>query len=80
MKVRNCAKTYEPFSSCYRDPELDRPSRLSPESWERMVDGQDPANQKLMRLLDENFSNVVLDLRSIATAELTHEACGSARD
>ena len=73
MKVRSCAKTYEPFSSCYRDPELDRPSRLSPESRERMVDGRDPANRKLMRLLDEKFSNVVLDLRSIATAELTHE-------
>ena len=73
MKVRSCAKTYEPFNGCYRDPELDRPSRLSPECRERIVDGRDSANRKLMRLLDEDFPNVVLDLRSVAAAELTHE-------
>ena len=73
MKVRSCAKTYEPLSGCYRDPELDRPSRLSTESREKMVDGRDSANRKLMRLLDEGFPNVVLDLRSVAAAELTHE-------
>lgn len=73
MKVRSCAKTYEPLSGCYRDLELDRPSRLSPESRERIVYGRDSANKKLMRLLDEDCSNVVLDLRSVAAAELTHE-------
>ena len=73
MRVRSCAKTYEPFNVCYRDAELDRPSRLSSECRERMLDGRDSANRKLMRLLDEDFPDVVLDLRSVATAELTHE-------
>ena len=73
MKVRTCANTYEPLNGCYRDPELDRPSRLSPECRETMVDGRNSANRKLMRLFDEDFPNVVLDLRSVAAAELTHE-------
>ena len=73
MKVRSCAKTYEPFRGCYRDPELDRPARLSPECRKRIIDGRDSANRKLMGLLDEDFSNVVLNLRSVATAKLAHE-------
>jgi hypothetical protein len=73
MKVRSCAKTYEPLSRCYRDHELDRPSRLSPESRERMIDTRDSASKKLIQLLDDVFPGLVLDLRSIAVAELTHE-------
>ena len=73
MTVQSCAKTYEPLSRCYRDSELDRPSRLSPECRERMVDGRKSENRKLMRLLDEGFPNVVLELRSVAATELTHE-------
>ena len=55
MKVRSCAKTYEPLSRCYRDPELDRPSRLSAECRERVMDTRDSANRKLTRWLDEAF-------------------------
>jgi hypothetical protein len=73
MKVRSCAKTYEPLSRCYRDPELDRPSRLSAECHERIIVGRDSANGKLTRWLDECFPGVVSDLRLAAVAELTQE-------
>ena len=72
MKVLSCARTYEPFSACYRDPDFDRPARLSPECREKMVNGPNSANRKLMRFLDEHFPNVVRDLRSVAATELTH--------
>jgi hypothetical protein len=73
MKVRSCAKTYEPLSRCYRDHELDRPSRLSPECRERVIDTRDSASRKLIQLLDGVFPGLVLELRSIAVAELTQE-------
>ena len=73
MKVRSCAKTYEPLSRCYRDHELDRPSRLSPECRERVIDTRDSASRKLIQLLDGVSPGLVLELRSIAVAELTQE-------
>lgn len=73
IKVRSCAKTYEPISRCYRDPELDRPSRLSAECRETLIDGRDPANRKLIRFLDEGSPGLLRDLRSTAVAELTRE-------
>jgi hypothetical protein len=73
VKLRSCAKTYESLSHCYRDHELDRPSRLSPECRERMIDARDPANRKLLQLLEGVCPGLVLQLRSAALAELTQE-------
>ena len=73
MKVRSCAKTYEPLSRCYRDHEIDRPSRLSPECREWVIDTRDSASRKLIQLLDGVFPGLVLELRSVAVTELTQE-------
>jgi hypothetical protein len=73
MKVRSCAKTYEPLSRCFRDHEIDRSSRLSSESRERMIDTRDSASRKLIQLIESVFPGLVLELRSIAVAELTQE-------
>ena len=73
VKVRSCGRTYEPLNRCYRDPDLDRPSRLSAKCHDRIIDGRDSANRKLTRWLDERFPGVVPDLRSAAVAEVTQE-------
>ena len=63
IKVRSCAKTHEPLTRCYRDLELGRPSRLSAECRDRIIDMRDSASRKLTRWLDEYFPNAVLELR-----------------
>ena len=73
MTVRSCAKTYEPICRCYADPELDRPSRLSEGSRERLVDMRDPPNRKLLTWLDRWFPGIVSQLRSKAVIELISE-------
>ena len=73
ITVCSCAKTYEPLARCYRDPELDRPSRVSAECRDRIIDGRGPANRKLIRWIDEHFPDTVLDLRDKAPAELARE-------
>ena len=73
VKVRSCAKSYQPLGRCYRDADLDRPSRVSPDCRDRLIDLREPANKKLIRWLDEVCPGGVLELRSLAAAELTHE-------
>ena len=73
IKVRSCAKTYEPLTRCYRDTEMDRPSRVLAECRNRIIDGRDSGNRKLIRWLDEKFPDAVLDLRANAPAVLAHE-------
>jgi hypothetical protein len=73
MKVRTCAKSFEPLSRCYRDPELGRPSRLSAVCRNKVVDGRDSANRQLLKWLDDRFPGTVQDLRSAGTAELMRE-------
>ena len=73
INVRSCAKTHEPLTRCYRDLELGRPSRLSAECRDRIIDMRDSASRKLTRWLDEHFPDAVLDLRDKAPAELARE-------
>jgi hypothetical protein len=73
VKVRSCAKNYQPLDRCYRDADLDRPSRVSPDCRDRLIDLREPANKKLIRWLDEACPGRVLELRSLAAAELTRE-------
>jgi hypothetical protein len=73
IKVRSCAKTYEPLTRCYRDAELDRPSRVSAECRDRVIDGRDSGNRKLTRWLDAQFPDVVLDLCANGPPELARE-------
>lgn len=73
VKVLSCAKTYEPLTRCYADFELDRPKRVSESCRDRLLDGRDLSNRKLVAWLDGYFPDVVSRLRSSATAELTRE-------
>jgi hypothetical protein len=75
MKIRSCAGNYAPLSRCYRDPELDRPSRVFPHCHDLMIDGRESisANRKLIRWLDENFPGAVQDLRAKSVESLARE-------